>query len=81
MLTAKSNTSPARTVTSARIRAIASWPPSVIVTNVSEPAGSVTSAQIEEIAKTKMPDLNANDLDAAKKIIEGTARSMGLSVS
>ena len=46
-----------------------------------EPAGTVTSAQIEEIAKTKMPDLNANDLDAAKKIIEGTARSMGLSVN
>ena len=46
-----------------------------------EVAGSVTAAQIEEIAKTKLPDLNANDLDAAKKIIEGTARSMGLSVS
>ena len=46
-----------------------------------EVAGSVTSAQIEEIAKVKLPDLNANDLDAAKKIIEGTARSMGLSVS
>ena len=46
-----------------------------------EVAGSVTSAQIEEIAKVKLPDLNANDLDAAKKIIEGTARSMGLSVN
>jgi large subunit ribosomal protein L11 len=45
-----------------------------------ENAGSVTAAQIEEIAKTKLPDLNANDLDAAKKIIEGTARSMGLTV-
>ncbi|MCB1038526.1 MAG: 50S ribosomal protein L11 [Acidimicrobiales bacterium] len=45
-----------------------------------EVAGSVTAAQIEEIAKTKLPDLNANDLDAAKKIIEGTARSMGLTV-
>ena len=45
-----------------------------------EVAGSVTSAQIEEIAKVKLPDLNANDLDAAKKIIEGTARSMGLTV-
>ena len=43
--------------------------------------GSVTSAQIEEIAKVKLPDLNANDLDAAKKIVEGTARSMGISVS
>jgi len=46
-----------------------------------EMAGSVTDAQIEEIAKTKMPDLNANDLDAAKKAIAGTARSMGLTVS
>ena len=45
-----------------------------------EVAGTVTAAQIEEIAKTKLPDLNANDLEAAKKIIEGTARSMGVSV-
>ncbi len=45
-----------------------------------ETAGSVTAAQIEEIAKIKLPDLNANDLDAAKKSIEGTARSMGLTV-
>jgi len=45
-----------------------------------EEAGSVTAAQIEEIAKTKMPDLNANDLDAAKKQVEGTARSMGIAV-
>jgi large subunit ribosomal protein L11 len=45
-----------------------------------EVAGSVTAAQVEEIAKTKLPDLNANDLEAAKKIIEGTARSMGLTV-
>jgi large subunit ribosomal protein L11 len=42
--------------------------------------GSVTEAQIEEIAKTKMPDLNANDLDAAKLQVKGTARSMGLEV-
>ncbi len=40
--------------------------------------GTVTRAQLEEIANTKMPDLNANDLDAAVKIIAGTARSMGL---
>jgi large subunit ribosomal protein L11 len=46
-----------------------------------ESGGSVTAAQIEEIAKVKLPDLNANDLDAAKKIVEGTARSMGLSVN
>ena len=42
--------------------------------------GSISRAQIEEIAKTKMPDLNANDIDGARKIIEGTARSMGVSV-
>jgi large subunit ribosomal protein L11 len=42
--------------------------------------GSVTKAQVEEIAKTKMPDLNANDLAAAVRIIEGTARSMGIEV-
>ena len=45
-----------------------------------EEAGSVTDAQIEEIAKVKMPDLNANDLDAAKLQVAGTARSMGISV-
>jgi large subunit ribosomal protein L11 len=44
-------------------------------------AGTVTEAQIEEIAKVKMPDLNAYDLDAAKEQIRGTARSMGLTVS
>lgn len=38
---------------------------------------TVTSAQIREIAETKMPDLNANDVEAAMKIIAGTARSMG----
>jgi len=42
--------------------------------------GSVTRAQLEEIAKTKMKDLNARDLEAAVKIIAGTARSMGLEV-
>jgi large subunit ribosomal protein L11 len=45
-----------------------------------ENAGSVTAAQIEDIAKIKMPDLNAIDLDGAKKQVEGTARSMGLTV-
>ena len=40
----------------------------------------VTAAQVQEIAKTKMADLNANDLDAAEKIIAGTARSMGITV-
>ena len=42
--------------------------------------GKVTRAQLEEIANTKMPDLNANDLDAAVNIIAGSARSMGLEV-
>ncbi len=42
--------------------------------------GSVTRAQVREIAELKMPDLNANDVDAAMKVIEGTARSMGISV-
>ena len=41
---------------------------------------SVTTAQLREIAETKMPDLNANDIDAAMKIIAGTARSMGITV-
>ncbi len=42
--------------------------------------GKVTRAQLEEIAKTKAPDLNAADLDAAVRIIAGSARSMGLEV-
>ena len=45
-----------------------------------EKVGSVTKAQVREIAETKMPDLNANDIDNAMLIIEGTARSMGLTV-
>ena len=42
--------------------------------------GTVTPQQVREIAEMKMPDLNANDVDAAVKIIEGTARSMGITV-
>ena len=42
--------------------------------------GKVTRQQVEEIAKTKMPDLNAADVPAAVKIVEGTARSMGIEV-
>jgi len=42
--------------------------------------GKVTMAQVREIAETKMPDLNANDIEAASKIIAGSARSMGLEV-
>ena len=45
-----------------------------------EKVGSVTRAQLQEIAEIKMPDLNANDIDAAMKIVAGTARSMGLEV-
>jgi large subunit ribosomal protein L11 len=45
-----------------------------------EKVGQITEAQLTEIAKTKMPDLNANDLDAAKKIIAGTARQMGVEI-
>lgn len=44
-------------------------------------AGSISKAQVREIAETKMPDLNAIDVDAAMKIIEGTARQMGITVS
>jgi large subunit ribosomal protein L11 len=42
--------------------------------------GSITRDQVRQIAETKMPDLNANDIDAAMKIIEGTARQMGVTV-
>ena len=42
--------------------------------------GSVTKAQVKEIAKTKMPDLNCVDLESAERQVEGTARSMGLEV-
>ncbi|MCB4757134.1 MAG: 50S ribosomal protein L11 [Elusimicrobia bacterium] len=42
--------------------------------------GSITLAQLDEIAKQKMPDLNSKSLDAAKKMVEGTARSMGIEV-
>ncbi len=42
--------------------------------------GSVTREQVRQIAQVKMADLNANDIDAAMKIVEGTARSMGLTV-
>jgi large subunit ribosomal protein L11 len=45
-----------------------------------EKVGKITPEQVREIATTKMPDLNANDLEQAAKIIEGTARSMGVTV-
>jgi large subunit ribosomal protein L11 len=46
-----------------------------------EKVANITKAQVMEIAEMKQKDLNANDLDAAAKIIEGTARSMGITVS
>jgi len=46
-----------------------------------EKVGSVTRAQLREIAETKMPDLNAIDVEGAMKVVEGTARSMGITVS
>ena len=46
-----------------------------------EAVGSITDSQLSEIAQVKMPDLNANDLDAAKKQVAGTARSMGITVA
>ena len=45
-----------------------------------EKVGAVTKAQIKEIAKTKIPDLNTDDIEQAIKIVEGTARSMGIEV-
>ena len=45
-----------------------------------EKVGSVTPRQVREIAERKMPDLNANDIEGAIKIVEGTARSMGIDV-
>lgn len=48
--------------------------------NSLDKVGTLPKKQLEEIAKTKMPDLNANTLDAAMKIIAGTARSMGVQV-
>ncbi len=43
--------------------------------------GTITSEQLKEIAQTKMPDLNANDIEAAMKIVAGTARNMGVAIS
>jgi large subunit ribosomal protein L11 len=45
-----------------------------------EKVGKLTKVQIEEIAKEKLPDMNTDDLDAAKKVVAGTARSMGIEV-
>jgi large subunit ribosomal protein L11 len=55
-----------------------------IETGSSEPnkkkVGQITKAQLQEIAKTKMPDLNANDIEAAMNIVAGTARNMGVTI-
>jgi large subunit ribosomal protein L11 len=48
--------------------------------NMSSKIGSITKAQVEQIAQKKIEDLNANDLEGAMKIISGTARSMGVEV-
>jgi large subunit ribosomal protein L11 len=48
--------------------------------NAISKVGKITSAQVKEIAEMKMPDLNANDIEAASKIIAGTARSMGIEI-
>jgi large subunit ribosomal protein L11 len=56
-----------------------------IETGASQPnkqkIGTITQAQLKEIAETKMPDLNANDIDAAMKIIAGTAKNMGVAIA
>ena len=49
-------------------------------TNKLTTAGTITQAQLEEIARTKLPDLNCTSVDAACRIIEGTARSMGIEI-
>ena len=48
--------------------------------SVTQKVATLSKAKLEEIAKMKMPDVSANDLEAAKKIIAGTARSMGVEV-
>ena len=59
--------------TAAKVKKGSSTPNKVIV-------GSVTKAQLEEIAQTKLPDLNTTKLSSAIKIVEGTARNMGISI-
>ena len=54
--------------------------PTALLADPQVSAGSITRSQLTEIAKAKMADLNANDIDQATKIIEGSARSMGLQV-
>ena len=53
---------------------------SAAANSIKEIAGTLTQEQLTEIAETKLPDLNANDIEAAKKVVAGTARSMGVVV-
>ena len=62
------------------LRKAAGIPKGSGVPNITK-VGTVTKAQIKEIAETKMKDLNANDVEAAMLMIEGTARSMGINVA
>jgi large subunit ribosomal protein L11 len=48
--------------------------------SLTEKVGSITKAQLQEIAEVKMPDLNANDIEAAMKIVAGSARNMGIEI-
>ena len=50
-------------------------------TALKQPVGSLTKDQVKQIAEAKMPDLNANSLEAATKIVEGTAKSMGVKIT
>jgi len=50
-------------------------------TALKDAVGSLSKAQVEQIAKSKMPDLNANSIEAAMKIVEGTAQSMGVKIN
>ena len=54
---------------------------SAAANSIKEIAGTLTQEQLTEIAETKMPDLNANDIESAKKIVAGTARSMGVKIA
>jgi large subunit ribosomal protein L11 len=59
---------------------ITKTPPAAILLKQAAGVAQVTKAQLQQIAETKMPDLNANDIDAAMNIIAGTARSMGFEI-
>ena len=54
---------------------------SAAANSIKEIAGTLTQEQLTEIAETKLPDLNANDIEAAKKVVAGTARSMGVTIA